>query len=68
MVRDSGKKGSDVSVAGNRPGIGFCHPDNRGYYAMVLGDDRDPPVLTVDAAWAETLLGLLDDVPYATGP
>ena len=48
--------------------IGGKTPDNRGYYAMVLGDEREPPVLRVDATWAETLLGLLDDVPYATGP
>ena len=48
--------------------IGGKTPDNRGYYAMVLGDEREPPVLRVDATWAETLLGLFDDVPYATGP
>ena len=44
--------------------IGGKTPDDRGYYAMVLGHQRGQPVLTVEA----TLLGLFDDVPYAAGP
>ena len=47
--------------------MGSKTPDGRSYYARPESHEMNIfriPVLTVDADWIDTLLGLYDDVPY----
>jgi hypothetical protein len=46
--------------------VGSKTPDGQGYYAQIHHDRVWKPVLVIDAAWTEALLGAFEDVPYAS--
>ena len=44
--------------------IGDKTPDGAGYYALPAAEAALSPVLRMDAEWADTVFGLVDNVPY----
>lgn len=47
--------------------IGDKTPDGAGYYALPAAEAALSPVLRMDAEWADTVFGLVDNVPYGDG-
>lgn len=45
--------------------IGSKSPDETGYYAKFESESVREPVLLLPVEWTETILGLVDNIPYA---
>jgi hypothetical protein len=63
--RDTSQLGTTF-IGGYALRVGAKTPDGQGYYAQILHERVWKPVLLMDAAWTEALLGAFEDVPYAS--
>ncbi|MDP6071990.1 MAG: DUF4340 domain-containing protein [SAR202 cluster bacterium] len=44
--------------------LGDKSPDGKFYYATPVSDEYTTPIVLLDADWTDTLLGLVEDIPY----
>jgi hypothetical protein len=68
-IRFSGRTDSGTRFTdGNLFRLGNKSDDGTFYYAKSESDFVRQPVLKMDATWTETILGLIDDIPYGELP